>query len=133
MKRFAAVLIFSSAIFIVAQSASAQAWSQAWARERLEKSSRHHEWVTVKHGGRNVETFVAYPESKEKRPVVLIIHEIFGLSDWAQELADEIAAAAAFLCSDDAGFITGCVMPVSGGSECGYNVHAPVDMADAQS
>jgi NAD(P)-dependent dehydrogenase (short-subunit alcohol dehydrogenase family) len=34
--------------------------------------------------------------------------------------ADEIAAAAAFLCSDDARFITGCIMPVSGGSECGY-------------
>jgi NAD(P)-dependent dehydrogenase (short-subunit alcohol dehydrogenase family) len=47
--------------------------------------------------------------------------------------ADEIAAAAAFLCSDDARFITGCVMPVSGGSECGYNVHAPADIADAQS
>jgi NAD(P)-dependent dehydrogenase (short-subunit alcohol dehydrogenase family) len=47
--------------------------------------------------------------------------------------ADEIAAAAAFLCSDDARFITGCIMPVSGGSECGYNVHAPVKMADPQS
>jgi carboxymethylenebutenolidase len=47
----------------------------------------------VKHDGRNVETFVVYPESKDKRPVVLIIHEIFGLSDWAQELADEVAAA----------------------------------------
>ena len=40
-----------------------------------------------------VETFVVYPEAKEKRPVVLIIHEIFGLTDWAQELADEVAAA----------------------------------------
>jgi carboxymethylenebutenolidase len=36
---------------------------------------------------------VVYPESKDKRPVVLVIHEIFGLSDWAQELADEVAAA----------------------------------------
>jgi carboxymethylenebutenolidase len=34
-----------------------------------------------------------YPESKDKRPVVLIIHEIFGMSDWVQELADEVAAA----------------------------------------
>ena len=32
----------------------------------------------------------------------------------------EIAAAAVFLCSDDASFVTGCIMPVSGGSECGY-------------
>jgi carboxymethylenebutenolidase len=73
--------------------ASAQAWSQPWARERLEKSPRHREWVTVKHDGRSVETLVVYPESKDKRPVALIIHEIFGLSDWAQELADEVAAA----------------------------------------
>ena len=93
MKRFAGILIIFSAIFLVAQSAAAQAWSQPWARERLEKSPRHREWVTVKHGGRSVELFIVYPESKEKRPVVLIIHEIFGLSDWAQELADEVAAA----------------------------------------
>ena len=97
MKRFAAFLIvtFSIAggILLGAQSAGAQVWSQPWARERLEKSPRHREWVTVKHGGRSVETLVVYPESKEKRPVVLVIHEIFGLSDWAQELADEVAAA----------------------------------------
>jgi carboxymethylenebutenolidase len=49
--------------------------------------------ATVKHDGRNVETLIVYPETKDKRPVVLIIHEIFGLSDWAQELADEVAAA----------------------------------------
>src|SRR5580704_17012766 len=87
------MLLIAGGISLVAQCAAAQAWSQPWAVERLEKSPRHHEWVTVKHGGRSVELFIAYPESKEKRPVVLIIHEIFGLSDWAQELADEVAAA----------------------------------------
>ncbi len=60
---------------------------------RLEKSPRHREWVTVKHDGRSVETYVAYPESKDKTPVVLVIHEIFGMSDWVQEVADEFAAA----------------------------------------
>ena len=73
--------------------AVAQEWSQPWARERIAKSPRHSEWVTVKHDGRNVDTLIVYPESKEKRSVVLVIHEIFGLSDWAQELADEVAAA----------------------------------------
>lgn len=87
------MLFVAFGILTGVQSAGAQAWSQPWAVERLEKSPRHHEWVTVKHGGRSVEVFIAYPESKEKRPVVLIIHEIFGLSDWAQELADEVAAA----------------------------------------
>ena len=42
---------------------------------------------------------------------------------------EEVASVAAFLCSDEARFITGCIMPVSGGSECGYNVHAPIALA----
>src|SRR5689334_3245707 len=83
MRRILALLAFSA----VGLSA------QDWARQQLEKSPRHHEWLTVKHDGRAVETFVAYPESKGKTPVVLIIHEIFGLSDWVQDLADQVAAA----------------------------------------
>ncbi|HEV3277706.1 MAG TPA: dienelactone hydrolase family protein [Terriglobia bacterium] len=73
--------------------AARAAFAQDWARERLQKSPRHSEWVTVKHGGRSVQTFIVYPESKDKRPVVLVIHEIFGLTDWAEELSDEVAAA----------------------------------------
>jgi carboxymethylenebutenolidase len=72
-----------------AQVASAQDWAKA----KLEKSPRHREWVTVKHDGRSVETFVVYPESKNKTPVVLIIHEIFGMTDWVQDLADQVAEA----------------------------------------
>jgi carboxymethylenebutenolidase len=67
--------------------------AQDWARARLEKSPRHREWVTVKHDGRSVDAFVVYPESKDKRPVVLVIHEIFGMTDWVQSLADEVAEA----------------------------------------
>jgi carboxymethylenebutenolidase len=67
--------------------------AQDWARQALEKSPRHSEWVQVKHDGRTVQTFVVYPESKDKTPVVLVIHEIFGLTDWAEEVADEVAAA----------------------------------------
>src|SRR2546421_4976370 len=47
-------------ILCAAQIASAQEWAKA----TLEKSPRHREWVTVKHDGRSVETFVVYPESK---------------------------------------------------------------------
>jgi len=74
---------------LAAQAVSAQDWAKA----ALEKSPRHREWVTIKHGDRSVETFVAYPESKDKTPVVLVIHEIFGMTDWVQDLADQIAAA----------------------------------------
>jgi carboxymethylenebutenolidase len=67
--------------------------AQDWARARVEKSPRHREWVTIKHEGRTVETFVVYPEAKDKTPVVLIIHEIFGMTDWVQDLADQVAVA----------------------------------------
>jgi carboxymethylenebutenolidase len=68
-------------------------WAQDWARDKVEKSPRHREWVTIKHNGRSVETFVTYPESKGKTPVVLVIHEIFGMTDWVQDLADQLAEA----------------------------------------
>ena len=67
--------------------------AQDWAKERLNKSPRHSEWVDLKHGDRTVKAFVVYPEVKTKAPVVLVIHEIFGLTDWAKTLADELAAA----------------------------------------
>jgi carboxymethylenebutenolidase len=48
--------------------------------------------VSVKQGDRKIQCFVVYPEVSDKAPVVLVIHEIFGLSDWAKEMADELAA-----------------------------------------
>lgn len=80
-------------ILLFSALALASVSAQDWARTTLEKSPRHREWVTVKHDGRSVETFVVYPESKSKAPVVLVIHEIFGMTDWVQDLADQLAAA----------------------------------------
>jgi carboxymethylenebutenolidase len=84
MKYFSLVVVL-----LAAQVVSAQDWAKA----TLNKSPRHQEWVTVKHGDRSVQTFVVYPESNKKTPVVLIIHEIFGMTDWVQDLADQVAAA----------------------------------------
>jgi carboxymethylenebutenolidase len=67
--------------------------AQDWAKQKLEKSTRHREWVKLQHDGRSVEAYIVYPEVSTKAPVVLVIHEIFGLSDWAQLVADEFAAA----------------------------------------
>src|ERR1700735_304598 len=93
MRRFSGLVLVGIGILLGVQTVAAQEWSQPWARERIATSPRHSEWATVKHDGRSVETLIVYPESKDQRAVVLIIHEIFGLSDWAQELADEVAAA----------------------------------------
>jgi carboxymethylenebutenolidase len=67
--------------------------SQDWAKQAVDRSPRHHEWVNVKSGNRVVSAFVVYPEVKAKAPAVVVIHEIFGMSDWVQMLADEVAAA----------------------------------------
>ena len=66
--------------------------AQDWARAKLDASPRHHEYVTVQNGPRKVQLFVDYPEVHGKAPVVVMIHEIFGLTDWAKEMADELAA-----------------------------------------
>jgi carboxymethylenebutenolidase len=71
---------------------TAAAHAQNWAKARLDASPRHHEYVALKHDNRTVQAFVVYPEVKTKAPVVVLIHEIFGLSDWAKEMADELAA-----------------------------------------
>jgi len=67
--------------------------AQDWAKSRLEKSPRHQEWIKVKHGTRDVQSFIVYPQVKDKAPAVVIIHEIFGLSDWIRSVADQLAAA----------------------------------------
>jgi carboxymethylenebutenolidase len=72
--------------------ATAPIHAQDWAKARLDASPRHHEYINLKHGDRTVQAFVVYPEVKTKAPVIVLIHEIFGLSDWAKEMADELAA-----------------------------------------
>ena len=81
------------AFLLVAVCVAAAANAQDWAKAKLEKSPRHGEWVTVKNGDRNIKTFVVYPESKSKTPVVLVIHEIFGMTDWVRDAADQLAEA----------------------------------------
>jgi len=69
------------------------ATAQDWAKARLDKSPRHQEYVNVKHGDREVNCFITYPEVKDKATAVVVIHEIFGLTDWARNVTDELAAA----------------------------------------
>jgi len=80
---------------------TAPALAQDWAKARLEQSPRHREWVTLKHDGRALQAYVVYPEVKQKATVVVLIHEIFGLSDWAKEMADELAAAGYIVVAPD--------------------------------
>ncbi len=67
--------------------------SESQAKAALDKSPRHGEYVDVKNpaGGPAIRTWVMYPERKDRAGVVLVIHEIFGLSDWARAVADQLA------------------------------------------
>jgi carboxymethylenebutenolidase len=63
------------------------------AKAALEKSPRHGEYVDVARGPGQapIRTWVVYPERKDKAGVVLLIHEIYGLSDWMRGVADQVA------------------------------------------
>jgi len=67
--------------------------AQDWAKARLNKSPRHLEDIKVKQGNREVNCFVAYPEVKDKAMAVIVVHEIFGLTDWVRGVADQLAEA----------------------------------------
>src|SRR6185436_15209470 len=55
------------------------------AKERLDRSTRHGEWIDVQMAeGPAIKTFVVYPERATKAPIVIVIHEIFGLTDWVR-------------------------------------------------
>jgi carboxymethylenebutenolidase len=64
------------------------------ARERLNASPRHGEWVEIPVEGSDarLKAFVVYPEVKDKAPVVIVIQEIFGLTDWIRSVSDQLAA-----------------------------------------
>jgi len=82
-------LIYSIAAVFAAAGAAAQDWAKA----RLDQSPRHLEWVKVKQGKREVQSFLAFPEVKDKATAVVVIHEIFGLTDWVRGVADQLAEA----------------------------------------
>jgi carboxymethylenebutenolidase len=89
--------LFSALVLLAAAAAYGQSAglppAEAGAKARLESSPRHGEWVTVDAGGGDkVDAFVVYPERSDRAPVVVVIHENMGLSDWARSVADQLAA-----------------------------------------
>jgi len=74
-------------------SAATMSSAQDFAKQRLEKSPRHHEWVTMKNGERVVHSFLVFPEAKDKATAVVVIHENRGLTDWVRSVADQLAEA----------------------------------------
>lgn len=86
------------------------------AAQTLKDSPRHGEWVDIALPGTQtkIKTWVVYPEVKDKAPVVLVIHEIFGLTDWVRAVADQLAAEGFIAVAPD--MLSG-MAPSGGGTE----------------
>lgn len=56
-----------------------------------DRVTTHGEWIYIKRGQDSIRTYVAYPERDTKAPAVIVIHEIFGLTDWEPTVADRLA------------------------------------------
>lgn len=81
--------------------------------DRLAKSPRHGEYVTIRTGpSDSVRAWVVYPERSTKAPVVVVVHEIFGLSTWVRGVADQLAADGFIAIAPD--LLTGKVAPEPG-------------------
>jgi carboxymethylenebutenolidase len=89
----AVLLLFAPAGADAQQSPDLPA-SEATARQILEHSPRHGEFqvIEVPSTGQQVRTWITYPERSGPAPVVIVIHEIYGLSDWILAVADRLAA-----------------------------------------
>ncbi len=68
--------------------------SEAQAVAALESSPRHGEWVDIDLPGSEqpLRTWVVYPERADPAPAVLVIQEIYGMTDWIRGVADQLAA-----------------------------------------
>lgn len=83
----------SAAVAAAAPQSSALPPDAAGAPARLAASPRHGEWAMIHTPtGDSIRAWVVYPERSTKAPVVLVVHEIFGLSTWVRSVADQLAA-----------------------------------------
>jgi carboxymethylenebutenolidase len=87
----AVILIIGVAVLAIGPSVFSRA--QRDYREQLEAATTHGEWVRVAGaGGDTVVGYLAYPERPDPAPGVIVIHEIFGLTDWVRTVVDDFAA-----------------------------------------
>jgi len=91
----ALIALIATTLLLPATAVSSQAQLPASgddAGARLNASPRHTVWVEIESRGDKIDAYVVYPERADNAPVVVVIHEIYGLSEWARAVADELAA-----------------------------------------
>ena len=58
---------------------------------RLSTADIHTEYVKIPSGRDTVTAYLAYPERKDRAPAVVVIHEIFGMSDFVRHTTEQLA------------------------------------------
>ncbi len=113
MKRTAILLL--SLLFAAAAACrtTADAAPPSGNASRLETTPRHDEWIDVARDGRTLRAYVVYPQRSDKAPVVVLIHENRGLTDWVREVADRLAEEGYIAVAPD--FLSG-MAPGGGGT-----------------
>lgn len=105
--------LFALSAFVL--SAQTLPPAEADSLSALTASPRHGEWVTVAgEAGDRFDAWVVYPERPDPAPVVVLIHEIFGLTDWARAVADAYAAQGFLVIAPD--LLSGKASDGKGGS-----------------
>lgn len=101
---------------------------------RLNRSPRHGEWVTISTGpADSVRAWIVYPERRNRAPVIVVVHEIFGLSSWIRSVTDQFAAEGFIAIAPD--FLTMKNLPLGSDSVLAPLATAAIrtlDMADVQ-
>jgi carboxymethylenebutenolidase len=89
------------------------------AEARLAASPRHAEWATIRSGEDSLRMWVVYPERSDNAPVVLVVHEIFGVSAWIRAVADQLAADGFIAIVPDLLTMKGITRDAAGDSDAG--------------
>lgn len=113
-----AMAVFAAFIVFLAVPLNSQSFppSNETAREALDQSPRHGEFVDIAFPDAeySINAWVVYPERPTRAPVIIVIHEIFGLTDWIRAIADDLAREGYLAIAPD--FISG-LGPDGGGTE----------------
>lgn len=107
----------------------------AHAVARLNASTRHGQFVMIPTArGDSIRAWIVYPERSTKAPVVVVVHEIFGMSNWIRAVTDQLAADGFIAIAPD--FLTGQNLPGAPDSvsmQAGVAAVSKLNMNDVQS
>jgi carboxymethylenebutenolidase len=78
-------------VALIAAGAAALGYWFASHPSVIDHITTHGEWRWIPRGADSVRAYVAYPERSDRAPAIIVIHEIFGLTDWEPTVADKLA------------------------------------------